>query len=93
MSTLEDKLAAGIAQVKNTSRARKTPAKATVSSDSTSVAAGDQLPAASVSSSAAIAKANVPKSPAKPAVQPVTPTKVVETPKRVYLADDRVWPD
>lgn len=69
MSTLEDKLAAGIAQVKNTSRTRKTPAKA--------------APAKTVAPSAA------PTPAPTAAVKPV----VTEAPKRVYLADERVWPD
>ena len=47
MSTLEDKLAAGIAQVKNTSRTRKTPAKAAPAGSIPAALSAENLPAPS----------------------------------------------
>ncbi len=46
MSTLEDKLAAGIAQVKNTSRTRKAPAKAAPAGSIPAALSAENLPAA-----------------------------------------------
>lgn len=91
MSTLEDKLAAGIAQVKNTSRTRKTPAKAAPAGSIPAALSADNLPASSTTAKAAPAKTVAPSAATAPtaAVKPV----VTEAPKRVYLADERVWPD
>ncbi|HQR81913.1 MAG: hypothetical protein M1572_01075 [Gammaproteobacteria bacterium] len=91
MSTLEDKLAAGIAQVKNTSRTRKTPAKAAPAGSIPAALSADNLPASSTTAKAAPAKTVAPSAAPAPtaAVKPV----VTEAPKRVYLADERVWPD
>ena len=91
MSTLEDKLAAGIAQVKNTSRTRKTPVKANATSGSIPAAlSADNLPNTSAS-----AKTAAPAKTSAPTVAPTAAAKpvVTEAPKRVYLADERVWPD
>lgn len=91
MSTLEDKLAAGIAQVKNTSRTRKTPAKVAPAGSIPAALSADNLPASSTTAKAAPAKTVAPSAAPAPtaAVKPV----VTEAPKRVYLADERVWPD
>ncbi len=91
MSTLEDKLAAGIAQVKNTSRTRKTPAKAAPAGSIPAALSADNLPASSTTAKAAPAKTVALSAAPAPttAVKPV----VTEAPKRVYLADERVWPD
>jgi hypothetical protein len=89
MSTLEDKLAAGIAQVKNTSRTRKTPAKATAAGSIPAALSADNLPATSAAPVKEPVKTAAPTPAPTALVQPVT----TETPKRVYLADERVWPD
>lgn len=90
MSTLEDKLAAGIAQVKNTSRTRKAPAKAVPAGSIPAALSAENLPAAS-----ATAKPAAPVKTAAPTPAPSVAAKPVatEAPKRVYLADERVWPD
>lgn len=90
MSTLEDKLAAGIAQVKNTSRTRKAPAKAAPGGSIPAALSAENLPAAS-----ATAKPAAPVKTAAPTPAPSVAAKPVatEAPKRVYLADERVWPD
>lgn len=88
MSTLEDKLAAGIAQVKNTSRTRKTPAKAAPAGSIPAALSADNLPASSTAAKTA-APAVAPTPAPTAAVKPV----VTEAPKRIYLADERVWPD
>ncbi len=94
MSTLEDKLAAGIAQVKNTSRTRKTPAKsASAGSIPAALSADDNLPAASTTAKAAPAKTVAPTAAPTPAPTVAVKPAVTEAPKRVYLADERVWPD
>ena len=94
MSTLEDKLAAGIAQVKNTSRARKTPAKAAPAGSIPAALSADNLPAASATTKAATASKMVaPTSAPTPAPTAAAKPAVTEAPKRVYLDGDRVWPD
>lgn len=98
MSTLEDKLAAGIAQVKNTSRARKTPAKAAPAGSIPAALSADNLPVASVAPAAPTSTKTATAAPAKTAAPTPAPTAVVqpvvtEAPKRTYLADERVWPD
>lgn len=93
MSTLEDKLAAGIAQVKNTSRTRKAPAKSASAGSIPAALSADNLPAASATTKAATAPKTVAPT-AAPTQAPVTAkTVATEAPKRVYLADERVWPD
>lgn len=78
MSTVEDKLVAGIQQVKNTTRSRRT---------STKTAAVGEIPAA-------LSADNMPTSaPTKaPTVAPIATAAPTVAP-RVYLNDDRVWPD
>jgi hypothetical protein len=94
MSTLEDKLAAGIAQVKNTSRTRKTPAKAAPAGSIPAALSADNLPASSTTAkTAAPAKTVAPTAAPIPAPMATVKPVVTEAPKRVYLADDRVWPD
>lgn len=88
MSTLEDKLAAGIAQVKNTSRTRKTAAKAAPAGSIPAALSADNLPASSTAAKTA-APAVAPTPAPTAAVKPVA----TEAPKRIYLADERVWPD
>lgn len=93
MSTLEDKLAAGIAQVKNTSRTRKTPAKVTPEVNIPAALSVDNLPASVNAQPAASLKTTEPT--VGPTTAPTVTVKpvVTEAPKRIYLADERVWPD
>jgi hypothetical protein len=93
MSTLEDKLAAGIAQVKNTSRTRKTPAKAAPAGSIPAALSADNLPASSTNAKAAPVKTVAPTAAPTPAPTVAVKPVVTEAPKRVYLADERVWPD
>ncbi len=93
MSTLEDKLAAGIAQVKNTSRTRKTPAKAAPAGSIPAALSADNLPASSTTAKAAPAKTVAPTAAPTPAPTVAVKLAVTEAPKRVYLTDERVWPD
>lgn len=94
MSTLEDKLAAGIAQVKNTSRTRKTPVKAAPAGSIPAVLSADNLPASSTTVETVVPAITVAPSVAPtPAPTAVVKPVVTEAPKRVYFADERVWPD
>lgn len=91
MSTLEDKLAAGIENVRNTSRARKTPVKAVAAASIPAASNADGLPI--VLAESVKVTSPVVTSAATPVSPQIAPIVVVEVPKRVYLTDDRVWPD
>ncbi|MBP7900489.1 MAG: hypothetical protein KAZ85_00665 [Gammaproteobacteria bacterium] len=97
MSTLEDKLAAGIAQVKSTTRTRKAPAKAAPKGSIPAALSANNLPSASATAQPEVTLAPVQTATSTPSptqsVQPVVTEAPKAMPKRIYLSDDRVWPD
>lgn len=97
MSTLEDKLAAGIAQVKSTTRTRKAPAKAAPAGNIPAALSANNLPTASAAAKPEVTLAAVqtaaPTQAPTQSVQPAVTEAPKAMPKRVYLSDDRVWPD